>query len=138
MGRRAQLWTRPPGHAVLLYDGHCRVCLGAAREFKKWLGGEEARLCSFRDEGVLDAFPGLAAERCERAMQLVLADGRVVEGAEAIVHALGRHPLGRLLSLYYLPGVRQLSDALYGVVARYRFRLAGRQCSGGACSLHFK
>jgi len=138
MGNPTSLWTTPPGHAVLLYDGHCRVCGGAAREFRKWVGGTGLQLRSFREDGALAAFPGLTLARCEEAMQLVLADGRVVQGAEAIVRALGGHPLGRLLSLYYVPGLRQLADVLYGVVARHRFRVAGRACPDGACSVHFK
>lgn len=132
------LRTTPPGHDVVLYDGHCRICGGAARQMKKLLGGQGTELRSFRDEGVLDAFPGVSAERCENAMQLVQADGRVVEGAEAIVRALGRRPLGRLLFLYYVPGLRQLVDLGYRVVARYRFRIAGRECTDGTCSVHFK
>ncbi|MCP3167070.1 thiol-disulfide oxidoreductase DCC family protein [Myxococcus qinghaiensis] len=132
------LKTTPPGNDVILYDGHCRICSGAAREFQRMLGGRGTQLRSFRDEGVLEAFPGISAERCENAMQLVQADGRVLEGAEAIVRALGRHPLGRLLYVYYVPGLRQLSDVLYRVLARYRFKIAGRACSDAGCAVHFK
>ncbi|MBU8900850.1 DUF393 domain-containing protein [Corallococcus sp. M34] len=133
-----RLQTTAPGHDVVLYDGHCRICSGAAREMKRLLGGQGTELRSFRDEGVLDSFPGISAERCERAMQLVQADGRVVEGAEAIVRALGRRTLGRLLYVYYVPGLRQVIDLAYRVFARYRFRIAGRQCSDGSCAVHFK
>ncbi|MBZ4400977.1 DUF393 domain-containing protein [Myxococcus sp. MISCRS1] len=132
------LRTTPPGHDVILYDGHCRICSGAAREFQRLLGGRGTELRSFRDEGVLEAFPGISAERCELAMQLVRADGRVMEGAEAIVRALGRHPLGKLLYVYYVPGLRQLVDVVYRAVARYRFRIAGRTCTDGGCEVHFK
>ncbi|NOJ82572.1 thiol-disulfide oxidoreductase DCC family protein [Myxococcus xanthus] len=132
------LRTTPPGHDVILYDGHCRLCGGAARQLQRLLGGTGARLRSFREDGVLAAFPGVTADRCERALQLVLSDGAVVEGLEAIVLALGRRPLGRLLRVYYVPGLRQLLDALYRVVARHRFRIAGRQCPDGACGVHFK
>ncbi|WP_371878261.1 thiol-disulfide oxidoreductase DCC family protein [Myxococcus landrumensis] len=135
---RMALMTTPPGHDVLLYDGHCRICSGAAREFKRLLGGRGTELRSFRDDGVLEAFPGISPERCEKAMQLVQADGRVLEGAEAIVRALGRHPLGRLLYVYYVPGLRQLADVLYGAIARYRFKIAGRNCSDAGCAVHFK
>jgi predicted DCC family thiol-disulfide oxidoreductase YuxK len=132
------LMTTPPGHDVILFDGHCRICSAGARKLERLLGSRGTELCSFRDEGVLGRFPGLAYERCEKAMQLVQADGRVVEGAEAIVQALGRRVWGRLLYVYYVPGLRQLADALYGVVARYRFRIAGRECPDGACAVHLK
>jgi predicted DCC family thiol-disulfide oxidoreductase YuxK len=132
------LMTTAPGHDVILFDGHCRLCSAAARKLERLLGSQGTELRSFRDDGVLSTFPGVAYERCEKAMQLVQADGRVVEGAEAIVRALGRRVWGRLLYVYYVPGLRQLVDALYRVVARYRFRIAGRECPDGACAVHFK
>jgi predicted DCC family thiol-disulfide oxidoreductase YuxK len=132
------LMTTPPGHDVILFDGHCRLCSAGARKLDRLLGSSGTELRSFREEGGLAAFPGVAYERCEKAMQLVQADGRVVEGAEAIVRALGRRVWGKLLYIYYVPGLRQLVDALYRVVARYRFRIAGRACPDGACSVHFK
>ncbi len=130
--------TTPPGHDVILYDGHCRLCVAGAKELQRLLGGQGTQLRSFREEGVLAAYPGVAYERCEAAMQLVQANGRVVEGAEAIVRALGRRAWGKLLYVYYVPGLRQLADLLYRAIARYRFRIAGRACPDGACSVHFK
>lgn len=132
------LMTAAPGHDVVLYDGHCRLCLGAARQLGRLLGGSGTELRSFRDEGVLGAFPDVSLERCEKAIQYVRADGRVFEGAEAVVRALGRRSLGKLLFVYYVPGLRQVADWLYGLVARYRFRIAGRACPDGACALHLK
>ncbi len=132
------LVTTAPGRDVILYDGHCRLCRGGAKQLERLLSAKGTELRSFRDDGVLAAFPGVSPERCEKAMQLVTGDGRVYEGAEAIVRALGRRPWGRLLFLYYVPGLRQVADLLYGVIARYRFRIAGRACPDGACAVHFK
>lgn len=131
-----ELATTPPGHDVILFDGHCRLCLGAAKQFERLLGGSGSELRSFREEGVLAAFPGISLERCEQKMQLVQADGRVFEGAEAVVRALGRGRLGRLLFVYYVPGLRQVADWLYGLIARHRFRIAGKTCTDGTCSIH--
>jgi predicted DCC family thiol-disulfide oxidoreductase YuxK len=43
---------------------------------------------------------------------------------------------------YYLPGIRQLCDALYRWVARNRYRLFRKQaepeCASGACAVHFR
>lgn len=132
------LMTAAPGHDVVLYDGHCRLCLAAARQLSRLLGSQGTELRSFREEGVLDAFPHVLLERCEKALQYVRADGHVFEGAEAVVRAVGRRPLGKVLYVYYVPGLRQLADWMYGVVARYRFRIAGRACPDGACAVHLK
>src|SRR5687768_1165786 len=106
------LTTTAPGRDVILYDGHCRLCRGGAKQLEALLGGRGTELRSFRDEGVLGAFPGVSPERCEKAMQLVTAEGQVYEGAEAIVRALGRRPWGKLLYVYFVPGLRQVADAL--------------------------
>ena len=132
------LTTTPPGHDVILYDGHCRLCIAAAKQFQRLLGGHGTQLRSFREEEVLAAYPGIPLERCEHGLQLIQADGRIFEGAEAVVQALGRRPAGKLLFVYYVPGLRQVADWLYGLVARYRFRIAGRACPDGACAVHFK
>ena len=132
------LMTAAPGHDIVLYDGHCRLCLGAAKQLRRLLGEHGTELRSFREDGVLERFPNVTLARCENAIQYVRADGHVFEGAEAVVRALGRRPLGRLLYVYYVPGLRQVADWLYGLVARYRFRIAGRACPDGACALHLK
>ncbi len=102
----------------------------------KRLSGDAVELRSFREEGVLAQFPQITPERCEKAMQLVMPSGRVYEGAEAAVQALQRRWFGKLALVYYMPGLRQLVDAIYATIARYRFRIAGRQCEGGTCHLH--
>jgi len=95
------------------------------------------RLESFRDPGVIARHPGLTAEACEQALQLVGSDGRIWSGAAAIARALRLRPaLAPLGWLYAVPGVRQLLDAGYALVARNRFRLPGEACADDACRLH--
>ncbi len=102
---------------TVLFDGHCRMCAGAAKALVRWVPPDRVRLRSFREEGALEPFPQVTEEQCERAMQYVRADGRVFQGAEAIVQALRHRPLGKLAAAYYAPGLRQL-------LARRRFKLA--------------
>ncbi|TMA88654.1 MAG: DUF393 domain-containing protein [Deltaproteobacteria bacterium] len=121
---------------VLVYDGHCRFCLREARRLERWLGGQ-IRLESFRDAGVLERHPALTPEACEQAMQLVAADGRIWSGAAAAARALRLRPLLAPLGwLYEVPGLRQLFDRTYRLIARNRFRIAGTVCSEETCGLH--
>jgi len=121
---------------VLLYDGHCRFCIAQAERLRRWTG-DRIRMVSFRDAGVLARYPSLTTDDCERAMQLVLPDGRVTAGAAAAARALALRPtLAPLAALYFVPGIRQLVDAAYRVVARNRFRLGGKVCTDEACRLH--
>ncbi len=121
---------------VLLFDGHCRFCIHEAERLQRWTGNR-IQLVSFRDPGVFERYPGLTAEACEQAMQLVLPDGHIVAGAEAAARALGLRPsLAPLAAFYFVPGIRQIVDAVYRLVARNRFRLGGKVCADGTCQLH--
>ena len=124
------------GKDVILYDGHCRLCVGAARNFKRLLPPTRVALLDFRQPGVLERYPHLPLARCEKAMQLVRPDGRTFEGAEAVVQALGTRWWGKPAFIYYVPGLRQLANAVYRLIARYRFKILGRTCDGEACALH--
>ncbi|MEK6607303.1 MAG: DUF393 domain-containing protein [Myxococcota bacterium] len=132
--------TTPPDRDVLLYDGHCGFCRRSVERVRLLIGPAAAvaiEFRSFHDEGALAAFPGVTAEHCERAMQLVRADGRVFSGAEAFVQLLRRRALGKLALAYYAPGLRQLADLVYDVIAKNRLRIGGSAaCADGSCAVH--
>jgi predicted DCC family thiol-disulfide oxidoreductase YuxK len=69
---------------------------------------------------------GLSLEECEASAWAIAADGSRYRGAEAM-NALVACALGTavLLLVYYLPGIRQLQDFIYSVVASNRSRLPG-------------
>ncbi len=126
--------------AVLLYDGHCRLCIAGARRLAGWGGPGAIELADFQDPGVLERFPDLTHGQCMQAMHLVEPQGRVFRAAEAVVAVLLTR--GRLFAwarLYYLPGLRTLVDRAYEWVARNRYRLMGRaECAHADCALHFR
>lgn len=130
-----KLVTTAQARDTVLYDGDCRFCCKAARQLRSLTRGD-VDLFSFRDEGVLSRFPGVTLEAAVKAMQFVRKDGRVFEGAEAVVQALQQRWFGKAARVYYVPGIRQLSDGAYSVIAKYRFRIAGRECADGACRVH--
>ena len=115
--------TLPPGHDVLLYDGACHLCRRAVTRVTRVVPDTTATH-SFREAGVLPRFPRLDVAACEAAIQLVRDDGMVFAGAEALVQALRRRWYGRLLRVYYVPGVRWVADAVYASIARSRFELS--------------
>ncbi len=129
--------TRP---AVLLYDGHCQLCVAGARRLSAWARPGAIQLANFQEPGVLERFPGLTHGQCMQAMHLVEPDGRVFRAFEAAVAALlTRGWLFAWARLYYLPGLRLLCDLAYRWVARNRYRLTGgARCSETACGLHPK
>ena len=71
---------------------------------------------------------GLTVEECQASAWAIAPDGSRYHGAEA-VNALVAAALGTAipLLLYYLPGIRQVQDFIYSVVASNRSRLPGDQ-----------
>jgi predicted DCC family thiol-disulfide oxidoreductase YuxK len=81
----------------------------------------------FQKSGI-PASVGLTLEECKASAWAIAPDGERYRAAEA-VNALVACALGTALPLlvYYLPGIRQLQDFIYSVVASNRSRLPGDQ-----------
>ena len=71
---------------------------------------------------------GLTVKECEASAWAIAPDGGRYHGAEA-VNALVAAALGTAvpLLLYYLPGIGQLQDFIYSLIASNRSRLPGDQ-----------
>lgn len=114
--------------AVLIYDGDCSMCRASAL----WLmrramagGATEFEIIPCRSPARRQRFPQVSDEACMMAMQLVLPDGRVLAGADAVPEILERIPRWRWLRrLFDLPGVRAVARRVYGWIARNRMRLS--------------
>ena len=112
---------------TLLYDGTCRFCVAQARRLKK-LSGTAVQAESMYAEGVPERFPMLPAPGPDGKIgEIKFVDdrGRMSGGAEAIARSLMTGPLGLGARLYFVPGLRQLANALYRAIARRRYRLSG-------------
>jgi predicted DCC family thiol-disulfide oxidoreductase YuxK len=81
----------------------------------------------FQKSGI-PASVGLTLEECKASAWAIAPDGERYRAAEA-VNALVACALGTALPLlvYYLPGIKQLQDFIYSVVASNRSRLPGDQ-----------
>jgi predicted DCC family thiol-disulfide oxidoreductase YuxK len=79
----------------------------------------------FQKSGV-PASVGLSLQECKASAWAIAPDGSRYRAAEA-VNALVACALGTAVPLlvYYLPGIRQLQDFIYSVVASNRSRLPG-------------
>jgi predicted DCC family thiol-disulfide oxidoreductase YuxK len=132
----------PSGKTAVLYDGHCKFCTASARKLLRLARPGAIELVDFQEPGVLARFPGLTYDDCMRQMYVVTPTGRAYGGFEAAVRAVATRPvLGGVAFLYYVPGLRQLCDAVYRWIAANRYRLLGKTvaeggCDGGTCALH--
>lgn len=101
--------------AIFLYDAACTNCTTWAGRLRR-MAGRRVRVKPLQDFSSDD--PRLSQDELLLEAKLVLNDGRVFGGAEAIARAVGGPAL-----LYYLPGVRQLADSYYSRVAANRCRI---------------
>ena len=108
---------------TLIYDGECGLCQRAVELLRRWDREHRLRYIPFQDEDAVRGF-GLALPALAAAMHLILPDGRVFAGADAVPE------LGRLLPGkrwwawgFAVPGVRPVARRVYARIAR------GRRCA---------
>jgi predicted DCC family thiol-disulfide oxidoreductase YuxK len=109
--------ARPP---TLIYDGECGMCREAVQRLQRWDREHRLRYVPFQDESAVARF-GIALPALAAAMHLVLPDGRVFAGADAVPE------LGKLLPGkgwwawgFAVPGVRPVARRVYRRIAERR------------------
>lgn len=105
---------------TLVFDGECELCRRAVELLRRWDREHRLGYVPFQDQEAI-AELDLALPTLSAAMHLVLPDGRVFAGADAVPE------LGRLLPGkrwwawgFAVPGVRPLARRVYGYIARRR------------------
>jgi predicted DCC family thiol-disulfide oxidoreductase YuxK len=124
---------------VLLFDGHCRFCTQTAKKIARRFGPERVKAVNFQDDGVLASYPDITYEAAMKKMHVVQPDGAIYAGAAAVSRLFRTLKfIGWLSYFYYIPGIRQLAELGYSLIAKYRYKLFGKtECEpGGTCHLH--
>jgi predicted DCC family thiol-disulfide oxidoreductase YuxK len=127
------------GPMTVLYDGACRFCTSSAQSLRRWMGTDRVALADFQAPGVLEGYPSISRDACIKRMHVVMPNGRIFAGAEAFARMLATlRWVGWAAWVYYVPGLRQLANVTYDIIARNRYRLFGRteDCEEGKCRLH--
>lgn len=125
------------GREVLIYDGQCNFCKGSVKYLRAldWTG--RLAYISLHDERVGQRWPELTYDQLMDQIWLVSKSGRPHGGADALRYLSLRMPsLWCLAPLLNLPLSMPLWRWFYRLIARNRYRIAGRNCDGGTCSLH--
>jgi len=105
---------------TLIYDGECGFCRSSVDLARSWDREHRLDTVPFQDQERVAAF-GIPLPALAAAMHLVLPDGRVFAGADAVPEILRLLPGKRWLApLFRLPGVLPVARRLYGWIARRR------------------
>lgn len=124
-----------PARDTVLYDGQCRFCRGQIAALRRLDLGGLLEFTSLHDPSVAREFPEIPPEQLREEMFVVDRRGRIWRGASAV-----RYLSRRLVALWplsiplHVPGTLPLWRGLYRLVARNRYRLAGR-CDDDSCRL---
>ena len=108
--------------ATLIYDGECPLCAKAVEwvRLRARPGALEYLTCQSAERA--RRFPAMAEVQCMEAMQLVMRDGAVYSGDEALPVLLSMlHRWRWLAHLFRIPGITLVSPAAYRFVARNRY-----------------
>jgi len=109
--------------ATLIYDDQCPFCRRSARRLQAFSGPGRLNIVPLDAPGAMDLHRELEYSRALKAVQLVLENGRLCQGAEAGANAVSLRPgFSFVKFLYYLPLIRQAADLGYRFIARNRNR----------------
>ncbi len=112
--------------ATLIYDGECSLCRASALWLmRRALSSGMLEILPCASKVRRTRFPAITEEACMTAMQLVLPDGRVLAGADAVPELMRRiRGWGWVAGVFALPGVRPIARHVYAWVARNRMRIS--------------
>jgi predicted DCC family thiol-disulfide oxidoreductase YuxK len=122
LARLGAAWKRRIGDMEMIYDGRCGFCVRSMAWFLAFDGLGQIRIRDFRT----DPSPVVSDAQLEKALYLVLPDGRALPGFEAYRYAVLRVPgLWWQVPFFYVPVLsRAFGHPIYNWVAANRSRLS--------------
>jgi predicted DCC family thiol-disulfide oxidoreductase YuxK len=108
------------GPLEVYYDGACPLCTREMQALRRRDRRGRIRWVDFTAPGFDAAAAGLSSQALADRIHARLPDGAVVEGVEVFRRIGARLGLGWLVAPSRLPGVRQLLDLAYRLIARNR------------------
>ncbi|MFZ4083542.1 MAG: thiol-disulfide oxidoreductase DCC family protein [Pirellula sp.] len=126
-----------PNTSVVLYDGHCKFCIGQVANLRRIDIFHRLCFVSLHEPMVSKLYPDLTHEQLMEQMWVISPSGKRYGGAYALRY------LTRLLAILWplapmmhIPGLMPLWSWGYRAIANRRYQIAGRNCPEGTCSLH--
>ena len=100
---------------LLVYDNACDFCRYWIAQWQHFTG-DRIDYASYQE--VATQFPEIPLSAFENSVQLILQNGTVLSGAEAVLRALNNASF--LWCYYRLPGFASLAEAIYNFIAQHR------------------
>lgn len=121
LSRLGAWWKRKIGAMEMIYDGHCGFCKRSMAWFLAFDGLRQIQIRDYR----ANPSPIVSDERMNKALYLVLPDGRALPGFEAYRYVVLRVPgLWWQIPFFYVPVLsRFVGHPVYNWIAANRSRL---------------
>jgi predicted DCC family thiol-disulfide oxidoreductase YuxK len=126
-------WPVDAPPLTVVYDGHCRLCVGTTDRLKRWASADRMTFVPLEDPRARALLPDRSDAELQGQMH-VLEEGRVYAGADGWFRLMRRAPLWSAWIGRVTP--RALARPVYGWIAKNRYRWFGRACEEGSCALH--
>ena len=106
----------------MIYDGRCGFCVRSMVWFLAFDGLQQINIRNFR----IDPSPVVSDEKMEKALYLVLPDGRALPGFEAYRHVVLRVPgMWWMVPFFYIPVLsRAVGTPVYNYIASHRSQMS--------------
>ncbi|THJ25583.1 MAG: DUF393 domain-containing protein [Nitrospira sp. CG24E] len=125
---------------LLVYDGHCRLCVTAKKGLERLGTHADAippRMVPYQSEEAKRALGEHYRPGRPNAAFLVRPNGEIARGLDAFLALLPGLKGGRVLSVFLgLPLIKPFGYVLYWFVARYRYSIFGQVPLEGASENH--
>jgi len=111
--------------ATLIYDGECPICSDTA----KWIKNKEDKgafkMISCQSKILESEFPDITHSDCMRALHIVLRDGTVLVGEQALPEIFKRLKHYRYVDVALRnPVIKMFVRFFYRSFAKFRYRIA--------------
>lgn len=121
--------------SVVVYDHDCPFCRKQIARIRSRDIREQFEYVPRQTPGLTDRFPALAQGDFNSGIRLVLPDGHIHVGADALYHIACWLPRWRWVAwLYRVPILHALARRAYRWIAANRQRLS-RTCNDGTCRI---
>lgn len=106
----------------LIYDWNCTLCVNLMKFIKKLDRKNDIVFVPFDDPLVQELIQGMSQEKLKGSFHLILPEGSVLSGDQAIPYVIGALPGGKIPQwiLLHFPGRKFLLKAFYKGILKIR------------------
>jgi len=109
----------------LIYDDSCPICRVGTDQLRKLDRLGLVKMVPLSRAREISESARLDPNRLKTEIHLVLPDGRIFRGAEALATVAALFPRSRLLGwLIMIPPFKQLARLVYRIIARHRLKIS--------------